>query len=244
MTTLLWFGDSYTVGNELGYHYGSFDTHEYDDKILSLKGLDRKRGRPDLAFPMLVSKSLKLDYLLLGSGGNAITGMYLDLIGFLKTAIDNTKSYTAIFAFPTQYKRCSYIDYKGNWVNKPDKGILKHQVKYSEFETTLTINAIYSLCVANNITPYFIATWSKLDLIDDINVVPEQTWILPCDTTLVEKSWNFTDPPSTWRTLFKSNKQIYNKFIKPCGNHPNADGQQLLAETLSELLRTKLSAVP
>ena len=236
-TILLWFGDSYTVGNELGYHYGSFDTTEYDDKILSLKWLDRERGRPDLAFPMLVSKKLELDFLLLGAGGRSQNVMYIDLIDFIKQHKNNNKKYVAMFCLPTQYHRCFYIEDDGTRLSAPDHHILMHQARFSKFETTMLLNSMYTMCITHGITPMFMSTWAKIDTFSHLSVIPEECWLVGPTTTLVEEAWNFNDPPETWRTLVKTNLAIYNEFIKPCGNHPNKSGHEKLAEMVYDKIK-------
>lgn len=238
--TLIWFGDSYTVGSELGYHYGKFTDHQLDDKILSIGWLDRERNRPDLAFPYLTTKKLGLNFLLYGNNAESISGMNLRLIDFIKNHKRDSHSYAAIFALPTRFSRCDYIDDNGNWVHGPDKRILRHQLRFGRNEATLTVNSLYTTCVANEIIPYFLCTWSKLDIDPNFKLVPEDAWLIEPDTTLVEKAWGFTDPPETWRTFFKSNQSVYKQYIKPCGNHPNILGQQMLSNSLYEILKNKL----
>ena len=240
--TLVWFGDSYTVGQELGTHHGGFTTDEYDDRIPSLPIIDRQRGRPDLGFPILTSKQLKLDFLLYGAGGRAITGMYCDLLEFTKTK-KNGVDYVAVFAFPGPVSRCHYIDNDNNYVNFPDTNILRHQLRFHKFETTLNINNIYTTCLAHDITPYFVSTWSRLELLDHYNIVPGANWLLPHDSALTELAWGFSDPPQDWLTILKPNNRVFDTYISPCLNHPNILGQQVLADSMTKLLKDKLFGV-
>lgn len=238
-TTLLWFGDSYTVGQELGTLHGGFTTSEYDHSIPSLPIIDRQRGRPDLAFPVLASKQLQLDFLLYGAGGRAITGMYCDLLEFTKDRKHDV-DYVAVFAFPAQVRRCHYIDNDGKHVNHADSDVMRHQLRFHRFEATLNINSIHNTCVANGITPYYVSTWRPLELMDDLSVVPDENWLLPHDHTLVEHAWDFRDHTGDWLEVSDDNKWVFEKYINPCLNHPNVLGQQLLASAMTRLLKGKL----
>jgi len=265
--TLLWFGDSYTVGSELGHFYGDFEKDKYNDKIFYMDSIQIHKHRPDMAFPILVSKELELDYIVLGHSGASIQKLQFTLIDFLKQKFNSDKKYIAIFALPTQYSRCFYIDEKGLVISEPDDDILKHQIRFGKYEITMYINSIYTMCKTYNIEPYFLALWSKLDILENYNIVPDENWILPRSTTLVEKSWEFSDPPESWRNLFKikplerlkdnkffkkyilhllnviilsQSNEVFKKYIFPCGNHPNKDGHKKLADTLIEILKEKL----
>jgi hypothetical protein len=233
---ILWFGDSYTVGSELTFEHS--ESVDAQSKLFFKDRICVERNRPDFAFTTLTSNKLNEDFLILGSSYKSIQGMEIDLVDYIKQGV--APNATAIFCFPTQYKRCDYIDYKKNLIRgKGDKHILRHQARFSEFETTFTINSIYSMCITHNIKPYFISLWSSLDLMPEYSIVPDDVWLLPYNRTLVEEAWDFTDPPETWRTLFKSNNYIYNTYIKPCGNHPNTLGHEKLSSTLYNLLTKK-----
>ena len=241
-TKLVWFGDSYTIGQELGRHHGEWPTSKYDDRLPNLEIIDKKRGRPDLAFPILASQELGIDFLLYGAGGRAITGMYCDLLHLTKTKQDDMH-HVAVFAFPSQVRRCHYIDNDGNPMNHADSNVMRHQLRFHKFETTLTINSIHNTCVANNITPYYVCTWRQLELMDDLNIVPEENWLLPYDHTLVEHAWHFRDHTGDWLEISEDNKWVFEKYIHPCMNHPNKAGQEALAESMTDLLRDRLLGV-
>ncbi|NBP02431.1 MAG: hypothetical protein EBU90_20400, partial [Proteobacteria bacterium] len=136
--------------------------------------------------------------------------------------------------------------------------IFDHQAKYGVFETTLILNSIYTTCLAYNITPLFVATWIKIEIMPELSLIPEANWLLPPTTTLLEVSWNFETPQSAWKVIinkrselfqkyikpcfnhwkfnFRSSDEIYDKYVKPCKNHPNLVGHQLIADKLYELL--------
>jgi hypothetical protein len=266
---ILWFGDSYTVGSELAYFYGQFDLEKHANKIFDLNTVRVERQRPDLAFPTIVSEQLGIDYLILGHGGASIQKSQFILINFIKQKFDKDKKYVAIFALPTQYSRCFYLDSDGKAFSETNDDILAHQLKFGKYEITMTINSIYSICKMNNIEPYFVALWSKIELMDQHSIVPEENWLLPRSKTLVEVSWNFSDPPESWRELFKikplerlndnkalqyvshllnvtilsKSNETFKKYVFPCANHPNKEGHIKLSETLLELLKEKSQLV-
>jgi hypothetical protein len=264
---LLWFGDSYVIGSELSHHYGEMTDEKIKEKIFYFdKRIRYDRHRPDLAFPVLASDNLGLDYYIVGCGGGSISRIATDLLEFVKNIKQHNKKYKAIFALPTQYSRCFYVDNEHKGFSETDNDILKHQLRFGRFETTLLINLIYTTCLIYDIEPYFISVWSKIELTEYLNIVPEDRWLLPKNITLVEKSWDFPDPPDSWRNfykvkflerykdnilykiiahplnyfLLKRNNETFNRYVWPCGNHPNIYGHRMLADTLIGMLREKL----
>lgn len=242
MAVLLWFGDSYTVGNELGYVEGPYQSSNFDKKIIYLDKLDRARSRPDLAFPTLVSEKLEKNFSNYGCGGASIQFMEFSLYNFIKHHRTDTESYIGVFCFPGQYNRHFTVKEDNSWIyqtsNNISTHILKQQIENSHYETTITLNAIFSTCKAYNIIPFFVSSWIGLETKEEYNIVPEDSWLLPKNKSLVEYSWDFAKPSENWRSSIK-NKNIYDKFIYPCENHPNVIGHKKIAEDLSNLLIEK-----
>ncbi len=242
-TRLLWFGDSYTIGNELGYHEGEFVSTEFDINIPYISQLDRKRSRPDLAFTTLTSRQLGLDFLNFGAGGAAISYLQYQLINFIRMYNDTSFKHIAVFCLPIATNRYfsitndSQILYHNG--DKVSSDILDQQDRTGIYETTMLLNSIYSLCKLHNVDCYFVSTWSKIKIMDWVSIVPQDAWLLPSNVTLVETAWDFYDPPETWRSVFNRTNPVYNKYIYPCENHPNVLGHTKLANILASLMREK-----
>lgn len=240
---LVWFGDSYTIGNELGYSEGAFTSNDLDKNFPYIKNLDRARSRPDLAFTTLTSNYLGLDFLNFGAGGAAISYLQYQLINFIRMYHDASKKYVAVFCLPISTNRYFSITNSSEILylngDKVPLNILEQQENTGIYDTTMLLNSMYCICRSYNIQPYFISTWAKIEILEWVSIVPESAWLLPNNKTLVEQSWNFYDPPGTWRTVMNKNNTIFNTYIYPCENHPNKLGHEKLATTLTQLMREK-----
>ena len=238
---LIWFGDSYTVGSELSTICGDYTSTDIDDKIYYLSYLDKSKYRPDLAFPVKCSQELDVDFLVLGAGGNPISKMYVELITYIKKS-KSLQDNIAIFCLPTQYGRCYYVDNDKKLVRRPDDSILLHQDRFSIFETTMMLNGMYTACIANNIKPYFVPVWRRLEVDDSLSIIPDVNWLVDRNSTLVEMAWGFKNPPENWMGLVKGNFKVWHNYIKPLRNHPNIEGQNLLSSTMVNLLTRSLGS--
>lgn len=238
--TLVWFGDSWSVGDELGYHYGPFDTHDYDDKILSLHWLERYRSRPDLAFPFLVSQKLGIDFLIYAANARSISRIYYDLIDFIKKHKRENQTYIAVFSLPTQYSRCFYVDNDGKHTKIRDDEILFHQSRFGKYDTTVLINSIYTTCRSTDIEPFFIATWDRIELVDEMTLTPDVNWLFGPGKTLIESAIDCSIYKETKDDPSYKNQELYEKYFLPCKDHPNIHGHEILADTVYESLSKKV----
>jgi hypothetical protein len=202
--------------------------------------LERHRSRPDLAFPFLVSKKLGKDFLIYAANSRSISRIYYDLIDFVKRHKQINRSYAAVFSLPTQYNRCFYVDNDGNHTKIRDDKILSHQARYGKYDTTVLINSIYTTCRSVGIEPFFIATWDKIELIDEMALVPDGNWLFGPRKTLVESSYNYTLYKETKDDPSYRNRELYEKYFLPCKNHPNVHGHEILAVTVYESISKKV----
>ena len=228
-----WFGDSWTIGDGLARDYGKY-SDQLGDSLQSLsyyhpekfpKFKDFSTSRPDMGFPALVSKKLGVPFTLHGNRGESVSQMMCGLKWWLDD--HDASGMTAIFAFPTQSSgRHFYIDnnYKtvqGSWRNVTPLCV-DWQKTAGFFDTTVHINLIYTYCLVNNISPYFLCTWKPIKLIPEIDMVPPDRWLLPPSTTLAKKTFGedtaWAPPPQY--------------CVSKEDTHPNFIGQQKLADTL------------
>lgn len=234
--SFLWFGDSWSLGVELGTTQGQY-SGQLGDRLLGInleteQGLKHyltdvvKRSRPDLAFPALVTKELKLDSYYFTYSGATISRFFHFLLKWLNRP--NRGGDIALFALPTPWSRYYYIDNlgqeKAHYNHRKDDNlnrvIHQDQLERGKYDITIMLNLLYSTCVINNIRPYFISCWKPVEVIEDIFIVPKENILLPLTTTMTDISWEQT-------RLNPTNLNIY-----PNTNHPNLEGQQKLAKTL------------
>ena len=234
-----WFGDSWTVGDGLAKNYGLYSDQLGD----SLQSAHYRRTqpaggmrnfescRPDMAFPALICKKLNVPFTIHGNRGDAISQIACRLKWWLDD--HDASGSKAVFALPTPGPgRHFYIDNDYKTVYGHGRNItplcLEWQRTAGYFQTTININWIYTTCLAYNIKPYFFCTWSIIKFIPDIDMVPDNCWIIPHSTTLSLKSFGETYVETDEKKHFPPLKYCVSKDDL----HPNFIGQQKLANTL------------
>lgn len=239
---VFWFGDSWCAGSELVHTTSEYEG-QLGDRLLSVeKGSEFydfyfvQRYRPDLAFPALITRDLNLDSYYYVKGGSSIYRFYSYLLDAIRR-FDVSNS-IAVFSLPTSMKRFEYISNDGEhvWKNKP--GLPKEipnlmervQIERGHYDITLLLNLIYNTCIVHGITPYFFACWTKIEIVESFNDVPEENFYFPLSTTLVDLSWDC-----------KNIEKVNNPDIAPnIGRHPNLGGQKKLADTLKPYIKKSL----
>lgn len=226
---IIWFGDSWCAGAELASFYGHYNG-QLGDRFLGVDPINEyvyyndefvKRYRPDLTFPAIISEKLGLDSYNYSRGGASINEMFSFLLEYLKTNL--VENDILLFSLPTPWKRCYYIDNDGNvqtFTERNERLILQNQAERGKYDLTIMLNLLYSTCLINKVKPYFFSCWKHIDVLEKICIIPEEHFLFPLSTTLVELSWE--DP-----RIMKINPNF-----KPCRGHPNILGHQKLAETL------------
>jgi hypothetical protein len=233
----LWFGDSYTVGSELVYHYGEYTLN--DPRHRFVRPL---RDRPDKAFPHLVSSTRGNDYINFGHGGSSIEWQLQQLLLFIKNEYKSENEYTAFFCLPFQTRRFMlknqgtghvWISKRGFWTDSKDLETIEHT-------TTLALNQIFLLCKQYNIKMYFMPIYCYIDVTDSVNIVPDDVWLIDRNSTLVEEAWGLLEPVKTWRDVKqRQNNSIFIENVSPCDNHPNLVGHQRIADLIVTRLTEK-----
>ena len=235
---VFWFGDSWAAGSELPYTTSNyrgqlkdrFLTHKSEDCLLPDFKKSAKRYRPDLAFPALITEQLNLDSYYYVQGGASANTFYSWLIDSIKDF--EVKDSIAIFSLPTTWKRYEYINNDNvlckNSLTENSELIYRVQLERGYYDTTILLNLLYHVCIANRITPYFFCCWQKVKTIESLNLIPKENFFFPLTTTLVDLSWESS-------VVGKVNPDIY-----PNEGHPNVEGQQKLARTLLPYVKNAL----
>ena len=231
----LWFGDSYTVGSELAYHYGEYRLNNPAHRFVNTE-----RERPDLAFTHIVSSVRNKEYINLGSSGSAIGSQLYKLIKFCKTEYDGSKSYTAFFSLPIS-DRFFKINNNGEHIigNGSDcSNYTIMDIDYVKYNTTITLNTIYLICKEFNIKPWFFSQLLPIEVFDELDLIPPENWLIPKDSWLLKEAWGLNEPVLKWRwlrTVMNPPVQFV-EYVKPCGNHPNIQGHEKIADLIIQLL--------
>lgn len=235
---VFWFGDSWAAGSELAYTTSKY-RGQLRDRLTSVDPFSvlyknfSERNRPDLAFPALITEELNLDSYYYVVGGASIEQFYFFLFDCIKQF--KVKDSIAIFALPTQWKRFQYISNDNQFCrhNKKDD-IVKHelihkvQLERGYYDTTILLNLLYHVCIANRITPYFFSCWQEVKIIESLNIIPKGNFLFPLSTTLVNLGWE------------SSTVKMHNPDIYPNKGHPNIEGQKKLAKTLLPYVKNAL----
>lgn len=226
----LWFGDSYTVGAELSFHYGLYELN--DPRHRFVRPL---RDRPDLSFPHLVSTQRNNDYINFGHGGASIEWQLQQLLLFCKNEYKPENEYTAFFCLPFQTRRFLlknqdsghiWVSKRGFWHNNKDLETIEHT-------TTLVLNQLFLLCKQYNIKMYFMPIYCYIDIISSVNILTDDVWLVSKDSTLVEEAWGLYEPVKTWRDVKdRRSNSIFMENVFPCDNHPNLVGHQRIADLI------------
>ena len=170
---ILWFGDSWSIGDGLGASNGlsQWMTKNHWNRNCS----------PELAFPSIVSSRLEDNYRILGNRGETIQQMGCRLKWYLDEFPVEEET-VAYFCFPNYKGRYYYIDNGGNEVRGNPGNAPKHVIEWQDvackWDATIAINWIYNTCLANGITPRFLQTWRKIELVESIDQTSGEDWVI------------------------------------------------------------------
>lgn len=228
----LWFGDSYVLGAELNY-LGPYTLNEPRHKFV------REQDRPDLSFAHIASGRRGNNYINLAAGGSSIEYQLYMLTQFCKSEEFNSEeNYTAFFCLPFQERRFTIknngeserIHIRRFWHSGKD-------LNYILYSTTMVLNSIYNLCVRYKIIPYFIPIYSPIHLMNGVIAFPSSCWLVDPSSHLVKEAWGLEEEVKSWRSRKIQKHPMYQKFVKPCKNHPNLLGHKMLAHILLKKIK-------
>ena len=217
---ILWFGDSWSIGDGLGASNGlsQWMTKNHWNRNCS----------PELAFPSIVSSRLEDNYRILGNRGETIQQMGCRLKWYLDEFPVEEET-VAYFCFPNYKGRYYYIDNGGNEVRGNPGNAPKHVIEWQDvackWDATIAINWIYNTCLANNITPRFLQTWRKIELVESIDQTSGESWVIPPSECLSDLAFGKGE---------FGNQYVRCRYRNTHDNHPNKEGQLRLADALVE----------
>jgi len=209
MKKLITFGDSWTVGAELGS-----EEKNYGELLAELLGIYHE------------------NYGISGSSNDEI---FLQLQKYCSNTLLKNEDTIAVF-FITSPTRSLYIDYDSNRYqlfprndrNDGDRNYYFFKYFYSDKQENLRLylclNALQNLCREYKIKDYYVIGWADIDL-DSACVNKNKFYPKTC-------AQMFNAPAEHEFTMAKSNKYVY-----PNNCHPNQAGHQLIAENLYDWIK-------
>ena len=222
---LLSFGDSWTYGAELP------DT-----------------DREQLNFTAQLASLLQIDQIKnFSEVGSSISHLQIQLrnaINDCQPQIDQSAT-TAVF-FLTGQERFLFFDHQGEFANLTASGYIARPLQYdlrdqfdkiynfyyknihSTAADVLTLNtnllALQAICRCHNIQDYYISGWEKLDLWPEVNT-----------------SRIYAQGHQHCGDVLKLDNHLKNdQYIVSRGTHPNAAGHRLIAQTLFDMINSKV----
>lgn len=228
----LWFGDSWPIGSELGTRTDTFDEQIFPNAVLG-------RDNPLKAFPHHVSGWRNQSYINFARGASSIDYALYQLITFCTTSYKSSERYTAFL--------CATAQNRGFGISASlNKEIIycnnENKTQYDLFiyDSIISLNCFYSVCVAHNITCYIIPIFCDLILPSSLqNTILFKDSILT-NSSLVEETFGikFIEDAFTYieDKHHGSGTCARYDWIRPNLMHPNAQGHKKLAYKLIELL--------
>ena len=219
---ILWFGDSWSIGDGLGASNGlsQWMTNSHWNRNCS----------PELAFPSIVSSRLEDNYRILGNRGETIQQMGCRLKWYLDEFPVEEET-VAYFCFPNYKGRYYYIDNDGKEVRGNPGNAPKHVIEWQDvackWDATIAINWIYNTCLANKITPRFLQTWRKIELVESIDQTSGESWVISPSECLSDLAFGKGE---------FGNQYVRCRYRNTHDNHPNQEGQRRLADALLETI--------
>jgi hypothetical protein len=271
-TNHLWFGDSWVIGSEL-YKEPSLRTGSNNPEYkgfasahLSPKYVPNATfgyNIPNFVFARKISDTLGAKHWNFGMSGGSISYSLYNLYEWIQKYPEELEHNNIVFLGTTAQSRDfartdeDYCHYHQNIQRHAEnhkvyfKNKLRPTIPFSEYESTKTINEMYSVCKAHNIKFYIFNVWGPIQMYEEINLVPDECWLTKKTNALFDLTTgtSFVDilgMPVTKGTTeneykaieFVVNKShpIHKKYIHPCQFHPNLYCHEQMANTLLEIL--------
>lgn len=227
MTTIYFYGDSWTRGSELELF-----------------------PEPQKVYSELIEEFLKIPTKNYSKNGSTQLEMMHQL---LHSPIG--KNDIAIFSLTSPSRRFFYGPDPRNQESPKIfyDGSLQTINDYNDvWMAGLAVYTLYTWCLQHSIKAYFFNLFTTSyntefhHLIWDS--IPDDIWILPKDTCATRewydptwyKQWDTLRNNNYSAWLGTNNKQVQ-KYIRPCQNHPNPEGHKMIAQMVGEYLRSKLA---
>lgn len=228
MSTLYFFGDSWPA------------EHGEIDQIMRRKGIDVD------SYPAIVGKLLDMPVKNHAIAASSQEHMIVQLLASDINAGDH-----AVFSLTTPSRRMIYNDHnqvEHQFVDPCRSGVNEFN---DQWRSANTLFVLYQYCQSKKIHPWFVCTFNVTCINEYNNLlwkeIPDHCWLMPKNQCLVEKIFDpaFFSQRNEYRNcnfqewLDTENAQV-EKYIRPCLNHPNALGHQIIAEWIAAELTQRI----
>lgn len=240
----IWFGDSWTIGSELPSNLTSSEI-----RTLSKTGFPNLRDNtqnPHVSYPALVSEYRGAKYQNFAIAGGSYEFAYFQMCNWFANNKFNDKNEYTFFLQTTASTRGFGVDY--NYKRHHFQGIRqfsrgklldfqksKNLPEFADFDANMILNSIYCLCKANYIKLKIIPLWTGMNLVPEVNIVPDNKWISPAHTNMLQQIFgDNVFPDGGVDTTLIPNEEIISTieqydYIAPNDCHPNKEGHKRIA---------------
>ena len=231
----LWFGDSWTIGSELGKRTDTFDKNIFPYVVLG-------RDNPLKAYPYYVSTYRNQSYINFACGASSIDYALHQLISFCTTSYNPNEQYTA-FLCTTAQNRGFGISTSLNKDFHYHSTNTKTQYDIFIYDSIISINCFFSVCAIHNITCYIIPIFCDLILPSNLQHLVLFKDSILTNSSLVEETFKTRFIEDSYTTIENEKHTIelcsQYDWITPNRMHPNIIGHRKLAYKLIELLENR-----
>lgn len=232
----LWFGDSWTIGEELGQHTDTFDLNIFPHAVVG-------RDNPINAFPTFVSKHRKQPFINFAKSASSIEFSLHELIKFCTSRRDPSEKYTAFLCLTAQIRGFG-IDYLTNKHLHYFNNFRKSVAETAIYDSIIAINSFYSICKMYDIECIIIPIFCDLIIPKELEYLILFSDSLLLDKSLVELTFGKPLIESRIYESGETENNLYRRFsledwIYPMEMHPNLHGHKKLAYSLIQILENK-----
>ena len=241
----IWFGDSWTIGSELQSNLTSAEVRTLQKT--NIPNLRDNTQNPFLAYPYLVSYHRNATYENYAISGGSYEFAYFQMCNWLANKKLDSENEYSFWLQTTAASRGFGIDY--NFKRHHFQGIegfktdnlldfqkTKGSPEFVDYDANIILNAIWSFCKANYIKLRILPLWTGVNLLPELNIVPEGKFFESPNTNMLKNIFGENVlPDGGIDTADMENEQIIKQiqqydYISPNDCHPNKDGHQRIAE--------------
>jgi len=232
MTTLYFFGDSWSS------EYCEIERLVASKRII----LDQ----PLQSYPTMIGTLMQFPVKNLSQPGSSQSSLIEKLLQSDVTSGDH-----AVFSLTAPSRRMYYND-QGQSINTFTSSIKESLNDYDDsWQSALTCYTLYKLCQEKSVGCWFISTFNisyNPDFCHSLwDYIPDSAWLIPKDRCVVQTEFDpeffgrYKDYKNSdfYEWLNTNNNQVH-KCIKPCEQHPNLYGRQLIANKIAQELNGKI----
>lgn len=241
----IWFGDSWTIGSELPSNLSSSEIRTFTKT--GFPNFRDNTQNPIDSYPALVSKHRGATYQNFGIAGGSYEFAYFEMCNWFANNKFNDKNEYTFFLQTTASTRGFGIDYNYKrhhfqGIKQYSRGKLldfqksKNLPEFADFDANMILNSIYCLCKANYIKLKIIPLWTGMNLVPEVNIVPDSKWISPAHTNMLQHIFgDNVFPDGGIDTTLIPNEEIISTigqydYIAPNECHPNKEAHKRIAE--------------